>query len=278
MDNNERESVKSHIGQYCITGDCNWGAVFDGGDTSDQRTTSSFSKSGISHTRTHARTQHVSCLLALSVAHTHTYTLTPPTVTALWSFCSHAPAANGAGPALPLSRLPVATRSRYNGSKGQKVASAETRPSVEAAIEVAQPLPPHTHTLLYIASMHPKAVTDYLADLKVTLNNIEKKILLLKWCSLKKKIKKEEKLSLAHKIKAQRPHVEGTTPGAQLSIQWCPYMFSSQVIQWSAHQFKAFLPCSGYVLTTCYRLLFSKTKSCFDQCFFCLFLLNFFVT
>lgn len=42
-------------------------------------------------------------------------------------------------------------------------------------------------------------------------------------------------------------------------------MFSSQVIQRSAHQFKAFLPFSGYVLTTCYRLLFSKT--CFDQCF-----------
>lgn len=136
----------------------------------------------------------------MSQTHTHTQPQTPPVLSLHFGLSAlMQPVANGAGPALPLSRLPVATPSRYNGMKGQKVVLAETRPSVESAIgsSIAPPARP-THTSLYIASMHPKTVTDYLADLKVTLNNIEKeKKLLLKLCSLKKKINK--KLSLAHK-------------------------------------------------------------------------------
>lgn len=54
-------------------------------------------------------------------------------------------------------------------------------------------------------------------------------------------------------------------------------LLSSQVIQWSVHHSKLSSSLfSGFVMTICYRLIYSKT--CLKPVLFCLFLLNFFVT
>lgn len=102
----------------------------------------------------------------------------------------------------------------------------------------------------HYASMHPKAVTDYLVDII--------------------------KLNLAH---LRHSSLISRVPLLELrenSALTPPYALQPSYSVVSA-PFKAFfLPFSGYVMTICYRLVYSKT--CLKSVLFCLFLLNFFVT